>query len=296
MKSSDWLKIISIVIAVIFWVHLKLMEIQTITLSLPVEFINLPQNLVILEDTEDIPVTLEGKGKDLVWLKIFKPSIEVDAANYKYWNNLLKLQFSNIKLPENSQIKPVSINVSKNIVIKTDHIVTVEKPISLSYASDNDKTFFSQRKAKLSNSYVRVNGPESLIEDVKFIGTIPLTKELVGNKDTFTTTLVSPDASITLLSKEIKIQFIKKELFKKTISLIPIECPENTDFAISPDKITIIIEARDEILDSITSKDIIVKLENNDEDFAGLKISVPAGVKIIEYTPEKVQIIRDTKH
>ncbi len=298
MSKNIWLKILAIFIAIIIWLQQILLSEQVTELNIPIQFINIPHNLILAnKKVITIPVIFSGKGKDMILLKFSNTYFEINAIDFKYWNNLLKISDQDIRIPDYILAEVKKINIQKNILIKLDRIIETQKKIVLRYNSTEDMQFFAKQKIIVEPDFVSIKGPEILLKPLKNIETEFISrKDMRNNK--MEVLLKNPSNEISLLDEKVSIYLKKTENKKKLFSLIPISFPHNKNLNIIPSKASILIEGPEKLINSLNPKSIDVSLDDKKlkpNTFVGLKISVPAGFEIIEYTPIKVQIIGTQK-
>ena len=85
-------------------------------------------------------------------------------------------------------------------------------------------------------------------------------------------------------------------IITRTISLIPIKYPENLNISIIPQNVSAMISGPEDIVSKLDNKIIIAYLNESKikkNNFVQVDFDFPAGVKLIEYTPHKIQIIHN---
>ncbi len=84
------LKIFSLLVAFLLWLNLNYFERTKFELIIPVEVINLPENLKVENiEPDKVSVVVEGNIKNLSKLKISKIKAFCDASNIKEGENIL---------------------------------------------------------------------------------------------------------------------------------------------------------------------------------------------------------------
>ena len=79
------------------------------------------------------------------------------------------------------------------------------------------------------------------------------------------------------------------------MSLIPIQFPENQKLSIIPQKVSVMVKGPQKIIEKLKDSSIIANLnmQKIKEGFTSITFDVPSGVEIIEYTPQKIQVIQN---
>ena len=107
--------------------------------------------------------------------------------------------------------------------------------------------------------------------------------------------LISPNPKIEFLQTEVEFEITNTKTIRRTISLIPIKYPETENITIIPQKVSVMVDGPKEIVEQLDENKIIANLNTSilNRDFATVSFKVPSGVKIIEYTPQKIQVIQN---
>ena len=85
------------------------------------------------------------------------------------------------------------------------------------------------------------------------------------------------------------------KIIRRTITLIPIKYSENKNITIIPQKVSVMVSGPKEIVEQLDNNTITANLNTSilNRDFASVSFRVPTGVKIIEYTPQRIQVIQN---
>ncbi|HHE65595.1 MAG TPA: hypothetical protein ENL09_06180, partial [Bacteroidetes bacterium] len=120
-------------------------------------------------------------------------------------------------------------------------------------------------------------------------------KMIVDGK--LTVNLISPNPKIELLQEKIEFEITNTKIIRRTISLIPIKYPETENITIIPQKVSVMVSGPKEIIEQLDINSIIANLNISilKKDFANISFDVPSGVKIIEYTPQRIQVIHNDR-
>jgi len=177
-----------------------------------------------------------------------------------------------------------------------DKLVERSKPLKIQYASAKDEEFFINNKVKKANKKIVIRGPLALINDIEYIHTKKISSKIIKDGK-LTIGLISPNPKIELLQEEMEFEITNTKIIRKTISLIPIKYSETENITIIPQKVSVMVSGPKEIVEQLTKSKIIAKLNTSilQRDFASVSFEVPSGVKIIEYTPQRIQVIQNDR-
>ncbi|MBS7526017.1 hypothetical protein KHM83_04965 [Fusibacter paucivorans] len=172
LNHNTGTKIFSLVLAILFWVFVMDQvdpEITKVIESVPVQLINqqeLDQNDLIIMDQHDYFVNVEITGRRNNVLNTSKSSIYLwaDMRNVKKGSNILQ-----INKTINSEAVAIKTLIPNEIVLSIDQIVSIPKPVRVTI-SGNYQDGFYQSGMTISPEEVKVNGPESVVNQVAYLG------------------------------------------------------------------------------------------------------------------------------
>ena len=189
-----------------------------------------------------------------------------------------------------------SIDKTEDFFINMDKLVERAKPLKIQYASANDEEFFIKNKVKDANRKITIKGPLALLNDIEYILTQKISNKMITDGK-LTVDLISPDPKIELIQEKIEFEITNTKIIQRTISLIPIKYPETENITIIPQKVSVMVSGPKEIIEQLDINSIIANLNISilKKDFANVSFEVPSGVKIIEYTPQRIQVIQNDR-
>ena len=280
--------------AVFLWLQSMLLSEQEARVLLPIVFDPLPENLSQSDLQEpEIEVILQTKGINILLFKHQNIYYLEDGSRLKYGKNSLHLNPENIKCSA-KQLEYISGFSQKVKMVEMDRISNRQKPVILTYTSGTSELFFQAQQLDMSSGIVEVKGPEKLLDKLEGIKTEAVSRRDLKNNQ-LRVALISPSPLIELKSREIVIKFNSNVNAIKTISLIPVRYDGQEVLTFSPQKVTAKIEGLDALISKITKEQIKVELivpANRENLYGSLKFTLPADVKLLEYTPEKILLIR----
>jgi hypothetical protein len=240
-------------------------------------------------------VEIKARGIDILLIKFLDSYFQIDASDFRYGKNSVNLSLSNLALPEHINIKIDKLTLKQHLIISMDRLVTKSKRIHINYAGVKDLEYFLSNRIVSDKNKVKVRGALSLINDIKAIETEKISKKMI--KDNYLKVrLIPPNNDVILLEPEIKFRVVQQKLISKTISLIPIKFPQNKKITLIPQKVTVMVRGPQNIiekLDNTSVKAYIPEKDLNKTGFVNVKFITPKGVSVIDYTPRKIQIMKN---
>lgn len=272
------------------------MQEQITEMNIPIKLLNLPHNLIIDSNSiSEFSIKLKASGMDILFLKMSDSYLEIDATKLKYGKNRIKLTNNNFHYPERLDISILHIGNEVRPIITMDKIVTSSKPIDIIFASAKDEEYFIKNKILINNDRIEISGPKSILDTIKVVHTEPAFKKMVKN-NSITLKLLLPTDKVSLSKDSINLEVSRTKMIIRTITLIPIKYPESENITIIPQKVSVMVSGPIEIINKLTQKSIKAKLNYNkllNNKTANVSFILPPGVKLLEYTPNKIQIIEN---
>ncbi|MCX7785010.1 MAG: hypothetical protein N2201_02095 [candidate division WOR-3 bacterium] len=187
--------ILSLILALTIWVLANLMRPQTISIDLPIKFVNLPQHLVVKQiSASNVKVQLSGKGSDFLRLLLHKPIYQLDLAMMRPGLNRIKLAPDELSIATPVLLKSTTPEYVEVLIDKLE-----SKPVSVvvPYRPDTQKGFYITDITVLDTPILY--GPE---EDIPFI------------RQVVTESLLVSEFTPTEIIRKLKIISPKADYFK----------------------------------------------------------------------------------
>ncbi len=295
MKNNLLIKVLVLLIAVLLWAQQILLRTHTVVLDVPIQLINIPEDLAIEQiELPKIPVKVRGKGLDIISANISKVTIDVDASNFLYGKNRIRFGEKNINYSDRIHLIIVEMQDDSNLQVSMDKLVEKKKPISIQFASAKDEEFFIENKIINTQQRVTLKGPLALVSEIKNIKTQKISKKMVVDNK-LNVSLINPHENIQLLKDTIVLEITQTKIVNKTISLIPIKFPDSENITIIPQKVSVMVRGPEELVEKLDINTITANLELGKirKNFTDVSFELPSGIKIVEFTPKKIQVIRN---
>jgi hypothetical protein len=298
MKKNLLIKILVLIIAILLWIQQILLRPHDVEFQVPIKLLNIPNNLALQEvELPTLTVLIKAKGYDLLSAKVSQVAFEVDASNYKYGDNQIKLHTRDLSYSKRVQLDVVELVEHDPIFVHLDKLVEKQKPIKVEYATSKDEEFFIENKITNAQQRVGIKGPLSLLHEIKTIKTEPVSQKMVEDSK-ITATLIIPNANVQLLKDKVILNVTHTKIIIRTISLIPIKFPETANITIIPQKVSIMVTGPEELVEKMDLNSVTANLEIDKvrKGFAGVTFELPSGVKIVEFTPKGIQVIQNEEN
>ncbi|MBW6516241.1 MAG: YbbR-like domain-containing protein [Candidatus Cloacimonetes bacterium] len=285
-----------LVIVLIIWFSQNLFRTHRTEVPVSLRFVNLSDEYLVTEIVpHQIKLTVEGKGLEILKFRRSDYYLEIDATPLNIGYNDVTLTDRNLIFEEPHFRGILSFYFNQKISVVLNRSVTAQIPVSLRYLSDADETFFRQRNASPQPNRVEIVGPSNVVSKLLTINTLPLASHDVKDTEPFKAELDIPEGIVGIKPDIVTIVLESPSVIMRTIPLITIQYPKERLSMIIPQSVTIIIEGEAERLQTIRPQMITASInvpEDEAEDFASIKFLLPEDIRLVDYTPQKVQIFR----
>lgn len=151
---------VCILIALVLWGALTLQEVRTVTLNVPTELVNVPEEkALVAEPPGHVRVQVTGEVIQLLYLYANPPRVPIDARNSEVSvEEVLGLAGSNINI---DAITP------RNVAVPLEPRVERLVPVAPRVQIDLDAGYELLHPPRLSPDSVRVSGAESIIDSLR---------------------------------------------------------------------------------------------------------------------------------
>ena len=291
MKRKYWYLIFAIILTLAIWLQLSLLDEKTTVIDMPIRIINTPDNLYIYNQTINIPVTVSGKGIDLISTYLSMHVIELDGSGFVLGANIIARENIERLLPASPDISINLISTESTFVFTTDLYTQKRVPVVMSFRSESDREFFINNNLSLDGSYITVSGPSELINEIEYVYTENLSINIIRNRRQ-SIRLNPINEHIILTPAIIELHTIAEMINTRTMTLIPIRYNE-TRFSIFPQRVTVIVEGETELLNSLTTDDIVAYFNDEQiEDMSDVEVLFikPDFIRIIDITPQRIGV------
>ncbi|MBT3756840.1 MAG: hypothetical protein HOK80_03915 [Candidatus Cloacimonetes bacterium] len=297
MKNNISIKLLVLFIAIVLWFHQILIKEHTIEIDIPIKLIDTPQNLI--PDSSRLPevtVNISATGKDILLFQFSRKSFQINTSHFRYGKNQINPKADQLIYSNKIDLKINSIDKTEDFFINMDKLVERKKILKIQYSSANDEEFFIKNKIKNENRKITIKGPLALLNEVEYILTKKISSKMIEDGK-LTAELISPDPKIELQKDKIEFEITNTKIIQRTISLIPIKYPDAEHITIIPQKVSVMVSGPKEIVEQLSTSSITANLNTSilKKDFANVSFEVPSGVKIIEYTPQRIQVIQNDR-
>jgi len=288
INSKYWLMITAITISLLIWFHYTASQKQTAIITLPIEYINLSDDLSSAQLPEKSRFRIVANGYDILKLILSGSQIQYDGTQLSSKNQKLDSRYYLLSDVFDNHIDLIE-PILDEIPIETMSTISANVIVELNFANNESRQLFGDRMYKLLQNDVTIRGPESLVRSISSVKTQPITATML-NKAKINLALTPPNKQIELLTPSIDLVRMDEQTITKVITRIKINPETGYDFF--PKELTVRISGVASMVNSVTSKDIrteLVVAEQRDNQIP-VNVKAPSEIEILDFSPQKVTL------
>ncbi len=295
MNKGITLKILSVAIAIAIWMMMVVLSKHRVQWNIPVTAVDLNKEIYIVDTRPaDVVVAFEGRGMDLLMLRMSDPKLKLSVKNLKPGLNEFETGQLIPEFPENLDITYSLIGSKNSIEILADRISEKTVKVHVDFVTDEARNFFISKKLIPKPEYVKIRGPKTTLNKFDAVYTIKLSEKMMSDRKK-EINLIKPDTEVVLETDIIKLKTSSEIVIKKASLFVPIRFKNKKEFSLVPQKTMVRIEGRSELLENTANLNIQAYVDDDelkDKKMLAVKFSVGSEIKILDYTPQKVQVIK----
>jgi YbbR domain-containing protein len=234
------LKLLSLFLAVALWLAVGGEERTETNLNISLELVNLPQNLMVTSEVpSNLHVRVTGPRGLIRTLSQSRLTHSLDLAGVKAGRQSFPLGADSLDFPRGVQITRVQPNP---LVLTLTPTMTRTLPVHPAFMG-NPPEGYEVKSVKTRPSEVKVKGPVSELEGLKFIPTVPLDITGLSSPITLATSLNFKELHLTMIDKApiLADVDIGPKVLKRTFKNVPV-IPQPLPASLSPSKVSITLQ------------------------------------------------------
>lgn len=292
-----------VTIAALFWLLIKLSANYTVTESLTIDIKDAPADLVVVDKSQELKVTLSTSGFELLNY-YFKPASkrkvdisleEVPLHKDSESTYSFSISYAKEKVANYLTIEPSEVSFDENrIIIKMEQLdslkVKVTPKLDLSY----EKQYNRHGRIQINPDSVTIYGPKSKLKEIDNIYTESISLKNINSNIDINVPLHTEEM-INVDNKEVNIK-INVEKYTEAIANVKIANNSNKKLRLFPDKVNIkyIVSLTD--YNIIKDNFFIISIDTADisskNNFLPVYlIDYPSNTRILSIEPKEVEYI-----
>ncbi len=234
------LKLLSLFLAVALWLAVGGEERTETNLNIMLELVNLPQNLMVTSEVpSNLHVRVTGPRGLIRTLSQSRLTHSLDLAGVKAGRQSFPLGADSLDFPRGVQITRVQPNP---LVLTLTPTMTRTLPVQPAFMGHPPEGY-EVKSVKTRPSEVKVKGPISELEGLKFVPTVPLDITGLSSPITLATSLNFKELHLTMIDKApiLADVDIGPKVLKRTLKNVPV-IPQPQSAQLSPSKVSITLQ------------------------------------------------------
>ncbi|MBU2552561.1 MAG: hypothetical protein KKB20_29380 [Proteobacteria bacterium] len=293
--ANPGLKLLALVLAVFLWFVAVGREEAEVSQPVPLEMINIPQNMVISNKVPaGINIRIRGAVAMIRQLANRKLRFSLDLGEAKKGPASFTLVPDDLDLPrglEVTHLEPSVVTVElEPVITRTIRVLPVIK--------GEPRAGFVIEDISLEPRQIQVKGPENLVKSLDTVWTEPVDVTQLTGTSTLTTRPALPDVSLSIVgSPQIKAEIrMGEKIVTRTLDGISVQVINAASrFDIKPDKVTLTLRgplgAMSEV---VAGRGLTVSLDAGGlgpgSVQRGVVVSVPGHIDVLKVVPDQVKI------
>ncbi len=285
------IRIVSVVLAAILWLHAVTEREFTVAYTCPVAVVNIPADFVLASPLLPGACSVTAKGKDLLALKVRGPRIVVDAGNRRIRNLTIRLSAGHLALPFGIEALRADFQPAE-LTVKLDRLGEKEAVVAPDLTGQPAEGFIVSDSTSAEPAAVRLRGPERQLAQMDTVFTSPVRIDELREAQRVRVGLAVPDAQIYRTEPEsvwVNLVFEKSgERLFRNVPLVLANRGAGYLVSFSPGTVDIVAAGPKQLLEEAKVSDIKVSL-----DLKGLAPGSHQLQAVIEL-PDKLELIAAT--
>ena len=170
--SKEWLlKVISLLVAAMLWYYVGGEDIVEKNVMVPVEVINLPNNLIISnKHKKDIEVTVRGPRSLIMEMGKSQEARQIDLSKAAPGTRVEQIENDSVPVIRGLEVLRVQ---PSSIILSLDKLIKKEFPVN-AVTTGEVKPGFVLKELTLQPESITINGPQTILSQVDVLKTTPI--------------------------------------------------------------------------------------------------------------------------
>jgi len=299
--NNLWVKLASLILASLLWIHVATNKIYQEEITLPINLVDISNKLVLTDPPPDsVTVLVSATGKKLLQSDWKRGGLKWVISRNTPGKFKAEISTDNLSLIQKEKVELVGVAYPREWDIgcdrKVEKSVTVRPRITIHPAEG----YALRGRDSISPSSVNVIGPATIVNGLSYLETIEKTLEGVRNDMTIRVPVQSPGVyglkinndSVNVITRVVP---IKSRLFSD-ITVRLINAPRDSIPDIFPPKVELRIGGEPNAIDSLSPRRISVTADYSqmgENEFAPIKVFLPPSFYILYQSADSVKIVRE---
>jgi len=242
------LKIVSLSLGALLWYFVVGEDRVDMTIQVPIEVLNLPENLVISNQyKKEVSVSVRGPRSAIQELRNKNISRPIDLSKAKPGTIVIKNETNSIPLPRGITVLRLQ---PSNITLSIDQLVQKQIPIHPVTEGEVSPGYLLQQ-ISLDPDQIIVSGPKALIDSEFVLKTYVINLDGLNHSITLPVHLNLSPELVNLIGETVVVARIEvqEKFIEKTITDIPINVKDSgRSFLVEPHSISVVADIPENLI------------------------------------------------
>jgi len=208
LATNIWLKLSSLVFAVLLWFFVILSGRTEIAVDVPVAFVNLPPGLEIVDSPKKVSLVIEGQERLIRSVKQKEINASIDLSHTKAGKSFFTLTKENIQLPKMLTINSIDPETI-SLLIEAQLMKTV--PVKPAVVGLPQKGF-AIVEINVVPDTINLEGPKSAVAKIYTIKTEPIDINGINTDLSYKANLNLADTTIKKSVNKVEVNITVKKI------------------------------------------------------------------------------------
>jgi len=290
-------KLAALLLATLLWFHVATEKVIQYEISLPLNQIDLANDLVLTEPPESkIDVTVSATGKRLLQSAWKKSGLKLTVNRNVTGRFKIDLNLNDVSMVKPDGVDLLEILSPREITLNCDRLMETEVPIKSNVVIVPDDGFVLNQINTLMPQKVKLSGPRRYVINIDSVATV--TEKYVGIRNDLKLKIplvypdyygldIDPDTVLYIVG----VSPIKSRIFKD-MPITAVNFPADSNLSWNPKVVSVRVGGESEYVDAMTSDDLSAEVDFSRPDSSGnynIVIAHPKELTILNQDPKTVK-------
>ncbi len=258
-------KIISVVFAVLLWLHVTAQQGEDQSFRIPLVLAGIPDSLTIVHDVPQfVEVTISGPRSSLLIMRLFsRPVATVDLSMSRRGMVNIPLSPGIINISDDFDQRDVTIDNPKTLGLNFEQVITKSVPVQISFKGGIPEDLIIAGTPVIIPARVKVRGASSVVSAISFLTTQEIDVRNRKGKTAEEVGFSLEGRDITTTPEKVLVEMEMHRRVIRTLPNIPPTLLQDDNSMIieySPKVVSITVEGPEELIRGMLVEDVSVIL------------------------------------